>query len=102
MKIIIGLFGLMLATSCNTASAPATSTTDTTTAAPTPAAMPAKAVSKFDAAMVDNKKDPSCGMPVKAGIEDTLHYKNKILGFCSKECKDAFLVKPDSFTVVLK
>ena len=50
---------------------------------------------KFTAAMVDNQKDPSCGMPVSAGIEDTLHYKGKVLGFCSKECKDEFLKDPE-------
>jgi YHS domain-containing protein len=50
---------------------------------------------KFTPAMVDNKRDPSCGMPVAAGIEDTVHYKNKVLGFCSKECKDEFLKDPD-------
>ena len=49
---------------------------------------------KFTPAMVDNKRDPSCGMPVAAGIEDTVHYKNKVLGFCSKECKDEFLKDP--------
>lgn len=58
------------------------------------AAAPADTV-KFTAAMVDNKKDPSCGMPVSAGIEDTVHYKNKVLGFCSKECKDDFLKDPE-------
>lgn len=46
--------------------------------------------------LVDNKKDPSCGMPVTAGINDTAHYKEKVLGFCSKECKDAFLKDPES------
>jgi hypothetical protein len=30
-------------------------------------------------------------MPVGAGIEDTLHYNNKSIGFCSKECKDDFV-----------
>jgi YHS domain-containing protein len=49
---------------------------------------------KFKAAMVDNKKDPSCGMPVTAGIEDTVHYDGKIYGFCSEECKNAFLKNP--------
>jgi YHS domain-containing protein len=49
---------------------------------------------RFTAAMVDNKKDPSCGMPISAGVEDTVHYNNKILGFCSKECKDDFLKNP--------
>lgn len=50
---------------------------------------------KFTAAMVDNQKDPSCGMPVAAGIEDTIHYKGKVLGFCSKECRDDFLKDPE-------
>jgi YHS domain-containing protein len=50
---------------------------------------------KFTAAMVDNKKDPSCGMPVTAGIEDTVHYNGKVYGFCSDECKQVFLRNPD-------
>jgi YHS domain-containing protein len=50
---------------------------------------------KYTAAMVDNKRDPSCGMPVSAGIGDTAHYKNLVLGFCSKECKDEFLKNPE-------
>ena len=50
---------------------------------------------KISAAMVDNKRDPSCGMPVSAGIGDTAHYKGKVLGFCSKECKDEFLKDPE-------
>ncbi len=45
----------------------------------------------FTVAMVDNKKDPSCGMPVTAGIGDTVHYRDKVIGFCSKECKDDFM-----------
>ena len=57
------------------------------------AAMPASKPDpmKFTIAMVDNAKDPTCGMPVGAGIEDTLHYNNKAIGFCSKECKDDFV-----------
>jgi YHS domain-containing protein len=50
----------------------------------------------FTAAMVDNKKDPNCGMPVTAGIADTVHYKGKVYGFCSDECRDAFLKNPDA------
>lgn len=50
---------------------------------------------KITAVMVDNKRDPSCGMPVSAGIGDTAHYKGKVLGFCSKECKDEFLKDPE-------
>ena len=46
---------------------------------------------KYTITMVDNKKDPSCGMPVQGGIDDTIHYNNKVIGFCSKDCKDAFM-----------
>ncbi|MEO6316495.1 MAG: YHS domain-containing protein [Chitinophagaceae bacterium] len=35
-------------------------------------------------------KDLSCGMPLTAGLEDTAHYKGKIYGFCSAECKADF------------
>jgi len=63
-----------------------------------PAAMEQKDSSekKFTASMVDNKKDPNCGMPVTAGIADTVHYKGKVIGFCSDECKQAFLKNPDA------
>jgi YHS domain-containing protein len=33
-------------------------------------------------------------MPVTAGISDTAHYENKVLGFCSTECKNEFLKNP--------
>lgn len=49
---------------------------------------------KFTADMVDNKKDPSCGMPVTSIIEDTVHYNGKVYGFCSDECKQIFLKDP--------
>ncbi len=45
---------------------------------------------KYSASIVDNKKDPSCGMPITAGISDTMHYNNKVIGFCSQECKADF------------
>lgn len=45
---------------------------------------------------LDSKKDLSCGMPISAGLEDTAHYKNKVYGFCSKECKEAFLKDPEA------
>jgi YHS domain-containing protein len=49
----------------------------------------------FEHLLVDNGKDPSCGMPTSAGIHDTAHYKDKVLGFCSKECKEAFQKDPE-------
>lgn len=42
----------------------------------------------------DNAKDLVCGMPVTAGIMDTVHYKDKVFGFCSKDCKDEFRKNP--------
>ena len=47
-------------------------------------------------------RDPSCGMPLKAGLEDTTTYKGKLYGFCSKECKDAFLQDPAGYTAKIK
>ena len=61
-------------------------------------AVPVKTVdsvkAKYTRDMVDNKKDPSCGMPLTAGIEDTAHYNGKVYGFCSDECKQIFLKNP--------
>ncbi|SJZ59893.1 YHS domain-containing protein [Sediminibacterium ginsengisoli] len=52
---------------------------------------------RFTADVVDNKKDPACGMPVTAGITDTAQYKSKVLGFCSKECKTEFEKNPEQY-----
>lgn len=49
----------------------------------------------FEHLLVDNTKDPTCGMPVTAGISDSAHYKDKVLGFCSKECKADFVKNPE-------
>jgi YHS domain-containing protein len=48
------------------------------------------------------KRDPACGMPLKAGLEDTTTYKGKLYGFCSKECKDQFLKDPAGYTAKIK
>lgn len=47
---------------------------------------------------LDNAKDFYCGKDVhKYGISDTLHYKGKIYGFCSKMCKEEFVKAPDKY-----
>ena len=38
-----------------------------------------------------SSKDLACGMPLTAGLTDTAHYKGKIFGFCSIECKQDFV-----------
>ncbi|MBS1579403.1 MAG: YHS domain-containing protein [Bacteroidetes bacterium] len=58
-------------------------------------AMQSEVPQSIDIRFVDNTKDPSCGMPVTAGISDTVSYKGKKYGFCSKECKDNFLKNPE-------
>ena len=91
LLVLSSLFlGAVFFISCEQGSAKTeTSNTDTT-------AMKKDSVNIFKHLLVDNKKDPSCGMPVTAGIGDTAHYKNKVLGFCSKECKDEFLKNPEA------
>ena len=86
VSLIVVLFAGLSLFSCNNQSKE-NKAADTTIVAKTDSV-------KFTAAMVDNKRDPSCGMPVSAGIGDTAHYKNLVLGFCSKECKDEFLQNP--------
>jgi YHS domain-containing protein len=56
----------------------------------------AKLVSKYRPDQVDNILDPSCMMPLTAGIEDTAHYKGFVLGFCSTDCKKDFFKDPDA------
>lgn len=57
---------------------------------------------KFDGIAFANAKDFICGMPVTAGVEDTAHYKEKVYGFCAKECKDEFLKNPEQYLTVKK
>jgi hypothetical protein len=40
-----------------------------------------------------SKRDTTCGMPLSAGIGDTLQWNGKVYGFCSKKCKDVFVEK---------
>jgi YHS domain-containing protein len=82
-----------LAFACN--QKPQTETNEATaTPADTVMTKTETANAKYTVAMVDNKKDPNCGMPVTAGIADTVHYNGKVYGFCSEECKEAFLKDP--------
>jgi YHS domain-containing protein len=89
-RYLLVLIGIVFIVSCNSA-------TDKDKTTPAPAAttiIPADSTKSYDQTLVDNKKDPSCGMPVSAGVSDTLHYKDKVLGFCSTECKNSFLKDP--------
>jgi YHS domain-containing protein len=67
-----------------------TSSTDTNQVA----IMDTAAEKTYAVSLVNNKKDPTCGMPVTAGISDTAHYEKNVLGCCSIECKNEFLKNP--------
>lgn len=56
----------------------------------------------FKAAALDSKNDPVCGMPSTAGMEDTLMLNGKVIGFCSKECKQEYLKNPKQYPVAYK
>ncbi len=57
----------------------------------------AKPENKYPGIEFASKKDLACGMPLSAGLEDTAHYKGKIYGFCSAECKENFLKDPQKY-----
>jgi YHS domain-containing protein len=82
----------LIIASCNNQKAPEQPASDTTAQAATMEA----STPSFSVSMVNNKRDPTCGMPVTAGISDTAHYKDKVIGFCSTECKDEFKKAPDA------
>ncbi|MFM1929089.1 MAG: hypothetical protein RL387_417 [Bacteroidota bacterium] len=88
-KITLAASILSLA-ACGTANQESANTVDTTMAVQ----QDTTAIPAYTVAMVDNKKDPTCGMPVTAGISDTAHYENKVIGFCSPECKAEFAKNP--------
>ena len=84
-------FGMIL-TSCNSASNKNNSTESTTQSMSDTVATTQPV--HYEIAYLDNKKDPTCGMPVTAGVSDTAHSETKVIGFCSTECKTEFLKNP--------
>lgn len=91
-SLIIVAFGMML-TSCNSNSNKNNSVADTV-AQNKADTVAANQQVHYEINYLDNKKDPTCGMPVTAGVSDTAHYETKVIGFCSTECKNEFLKNP--------
>jgi len=89
---LFALFLLMVLFACNNrnnAKASETTPKDSTTAAAPQAG--------FAGIEFASKMDLACGMLLTAGIQDTAHYKGKIYGFCSTDCKNDFLKTPEAF-----
>ena len=64
---------------------------------PDAADMKTPVLPEISASVLNYSKDPVCGMPMKHDIADTTLYKNKVYGFCAKECKEEFIKNPESF-----
>lgn len=96
-KIVFGFVVTAIATACNTATDKITTKKNNVPDTSAMAAKPADSLAAYTAEMLDSKKDHVCGMPVSAGIADTAHYKGKAYGFCSKECKDEFVLAPEKY-----
>ena len=96
IKMSLGLMAVSCSVFLMACGNESTTTTDTTTSSMDSAVTVAAedSVISYDISLVNNKKDPTCGMPVTAGISDTAHYDNKVLGFCSAGCKEEFLKNP--------
>jgi len=97
MKKIFGtsfICAAILFTACGTSSEDKASTEAAAADSAAAMAIDTLATNNYDVSLVNNKKDPTCGMPVTAGISDTAHYEKNVIGFCSKECKDEFLKNP--------
>jgi YHS domain-containing protein len=86
---LFSIFFSVLLMACGNDAANKTATMDSTS---TSTAVDSTAT--YDISLVDNKKDPTCGMPVTAGITDTAHYEGKVIGFCATGCKEEFLKDP--------
>ena len=89
----MAICGSIFLMACGNETTPTTDTTTTSMDSSVTVAAEDSVIS-YDISLVNNKKDPTCGMPVTAGISDTAHYDNKVLGFCSAGCKEEFLKNP--------
>lgn len=55
------------------------------------------AASQYHLSMLHSSTDPVCNMQLtNHTIQDTVHYHDKVYGFCSTACRDSFLTDPES------
>jgi YHS domain-containing protein len=54
--------------------------------------------SDINSSILSDNMDHVCGMTVQTGsIADTTTYNGKVYGFCSTECKEAFVKEPQTY-----
>ncbi len=85
----LGLLMVVAAFGCHSNTTPASAGRDTIQAS----RQFEKPANKFAGIQMASKKDTSCGMPLSAGLEDTVQLAGNVYGFCSKECKNNFVAK---------
>jgi len=101
MKKVLQIFSIILfAAACNSAPKKNDSQKINESDTSMVAVQQKNSVPVYTPAMLDSKKDLVCGMPVTEGISDTAHYKGKVYGFCSKECKEEFIKTPVQYLSV--
>ncbi len=90
---------IFIITACNNQQSPKT-VNEQSTVSSMDSVAEATISEQFKNVVFDAKKDLVCGMPTNAGVSDTAHYKNKVYGFCSKECKGEFIKNPPAYLTV--
>lgn len=93
-SIILLFVGVVLLVACK--HQPPSNTTTTQTATEQPAGEKAPAV------VLANTIDPICEMSVDGSVEDTVHYQDKVYGFCSEHCKKEFMEEPGKYLSSIK
>jgi YHS domain-containing protein len=101
-KIFFPITIMLVIASCHQGATSQQAAADQAAKARDSAAQAAAAFKKTVISLVDYKKDPACGMPLTAELEDTTRYKGKLYGFCSKECKEEFLKDPEGYSAKAK
>jgi YHS domain-containing protein len=101
-KIIFCVMAMGVMASCHQGVTSQQAAADQAAKARDSTAQAAAAFKKAVISLVDYKKDPACGMPLTAELEDTTRYKGKLYGFCSKECKEEFLKNPEGYSAKAK
>jgi len=88
--ILLGSLVLFTVSCNNTKTENKDTTEDTKTKMTDSSSMQIPPTKPFEGIIFASKRDTICGMPLSAGVADTMHVNGKIYGFCATECKEEF------------